>query len=194
MEDLPQEFLLENYSMNIEFLENKTGEITAGTYLLSIAEIVNSAQEIGTGALLNVNNYILGLIWGNDSIYLFDSHSKDQYGNISSSGTAVLLKFDTLFSLENYVKSVYYNTYPLTLYFQVQFMKVHCAENAKNAIKSLLKKERLSARRERDLNTRKRKYHDDPEKKNERQLEKDIMIKKKPQNSIKRKVILKIGN
>ena len=57
-------------------------------------------------------------------------------------------------------------------------MKVHCTENAKNAIKSLLKKERLSARRERDLNTRKRKYHDDPQKK-ERQLEKDIMIKKK---------------
>ena len=31
--------------MNVEFLENKTGEITAGAYLLSnsIAEIVNSA-------------------------------------------------------------------------------------------------------------------------------------------------------
>ena len=43
VEDLPQEFLLENYSMNVEFLENKTGEITAGSYMLSIAEIVNSA-------------------------------------------------------------------------------------------------------------------------------------------------------
>ena len=114
VEDLPQEFLLENYSMNVEFLENKAGEITAGAYLLSIVEIVNSAQQIGTGALLIVNNYILGLIWENDSIYLFDSHSKDQYGNISSSDTAFLLKFDTLFSLENYIKSVYYNTYPLT--------------------------------------------------------------------------------
>ena len=108
--------------------------------MLSIAEIVNIAQQIGAGAPFIVNNYILGLIWGNDSIYLFDSHSKDQYGNISSSGTAVLQKFDTLFSLENYIKSVYYNTYPLTLYFQVQFMKLHCTENAKNAIESLLKK------------------------------------------------------
>ena len=36
VEDLPQEFLLENYSMNVEFVENKTGEITAGAYLLSI--------------------------------------------------------------------------------------------------------------------------------------------------------------
>ena len=36
------------------------------------------------GVLLIVNNYILGLIWGNDSIYLFDSHSKDENDNVSS--------------------------------------------------------------------------------------------------------------
>ena len=36
MEDLPQEFLEENYSINVEFLENKTREITAGAYLISI--------------------------------------------------------------------------------------------------------------------------------------------------------------
>ena len=27
------------------------------------------------------NNYILGLVWENDSKYLFDSHSKDENGN-----------------------------------------------------------------------------------------------------------------
>ena len=64
MEDLPQEFLIENSSVNVEFLVNKTGEITAGAYLLSIKETVNSVQQIRTGALLIVNNYILGLIWG----------------------------------------------------------------------------------------------------------------------------------
>ena len=91
----------------MEFLENKTGETTAGAYLLSVAEIVNSVQHIGTSALLIVNNYILGLIWGNDSIYLFNSHSKDENRNLSSFGTAVLLKFDTLYSLENSIQSVY---------------------------------------------------------------------------------------
>ena len=53
------------FSVNVDFLEKKTGEITAGSYLLSIAESVNSFQHIRTGALLIVNNYILGLIWGN---------------------------------------------------------------------------------------------------------------------------------
>ena len=67
--------------------------------MISIAEIVNCVQQIGAGALLIVKNYTLGLIWGNGSIYLFDSHIKDKNGNLSSSGTAVLLKFDTLYSL-----------------------------------------------------------------------------------------------
>ena len=101
------------------FLENKAGEITARAYLISISEIVNGVQQFGAGALLIAKNYILGLIWRNDSIYLFDSHSKDENGNISSFVTAVLLNFDTLYSLENCVRSVCYNTFLLTLYFQV---------------------------------------------------------------------------
>ena len=98
-------------------------------------------------------------------LYLFDSHRKDENGNLSSFGTAVLLKFHTLYSLENYVKLVYCNTFPLTLYFHVQFVKVHCTATAKNAIKSELKKERLLERQEKDLLAKKRKYHDNTEKK-----------------------------
>ena len=41
-----------------------------------------------------------------------------------SSGTAVLLKFDILHSFENYIRSAYYKTFPLTMYFQVQFITV----------------------------------------------------------------------
>ena len=164
IEDLPQEFLVENVSVNVKFLENKTGEVTAGAYLTSISEIGNGVRQIGAGALVIVNNYILGLIWGNHSIYIFNSHSKDENGNLSSSGTAVLLKFDMLYSLENYVRSVYDNIFPPILYFQLQLKKVHCTATAKNAIKSILKKERLSAKWEKNLLAKKRKY-DNPVKK-----------------------------
>ena len=50
-------------------------EITAGAYLISISEIVNSVQKIGASAVLITNNYILGLILGNDSIYPLVSQS-----------------------------------------------------------------------------------------------------------------------
>ena len=77
-------------------------------YLLSITEIECDCQQIGTGALLIINNYILGLLCGNQCFFLFDSLRKDEIGRISATGTAVLLKFDLLQSLENYKKSVYY--------------------------------------------------------------------------------------
>ena len=60
----------------MEFLEFKTEGTAAEAYLLSSVEIVNNVQQLGTGALLIVNNDILGLLWCIDSIYLFDSHSR----------------------------------------------------------------------------------------------------------------------
>ena len=44
MEDLQQEFLVENPSINVEFWENITGEITAGAYVIIVWEIVNVVQ------------------------------------------------------------------------------------------------------------------------------------------------------
>ena len=56
IEDLPQKFLIEDFAVNVQFLENKAGKIKAWAYLLSIVELVNSAQEIGTRTLLIVDN------------------------------------------------------------------------------------------------------------------------------------------
>lgn len=60
------------------------------------------------GALLIASNYILGLIRGSNSIYLFDLHNNENV-NSSNSGIAVFLIFNTSYSLENYIQSVYYN-------------------------------------------------------------------------------------
>ena len=78
------------------------------------------------------------------------------------SGNSMLRRW---YLLENCINSVYYDTYPLTLYIQVQFIKVHCSPSTKNAIECTLKKERLLARCKRDLNVKKRKYHEDTERK-----------------------------
>ena len=59
----------------------------------------------------------------------------------------------------------------------MQFINVHCSANIKTAIKCALKKEQLSARRGIDLDTKKRKYHNDPQKK--RDAAKEIYKNKK---------------
>ena len=53
---------MENYWINVEFVNNTTGEITAGTYLAFTTKIVSDCQQIGTGALLIISNYMLGLL------------------------------------------------------------------------------------------------------------------------------------
>lgn len=65
IENLPQDFVMEEFLINVEFLKNKTEEITAGIYLLPTAQIVNVAQQVGTRALLIVNNYIFEPNLGN---------------------------------------------------------------------------------------------------------------------------------
>ena len=185
MEDLPQEFFIKNSSINIEVLNIRTGEITAGAYLVSITEIVSDCQQIGTGARLIINNYILGVLWENQYFFLFDSHSKDEIGRMSAAGTVVSLKFDSLRSLENYIKSVYYSNYPTTLYFQVQFLKLKCTDNANSAIKNALKKERKKSTL--------LKYHQGPEKKCKK-LKRDIIEIHSQEDSIKKGNIRKILN
>lgn len=59
--------MVENCSINVEFLENETGENTAGVYLLSIGEIKNGVLQIGSGPILIINSCNLPIIWGNDS-------------------------------------------------------------------------------------------------------------------------------
>ena len=48
--------------------------------------------------------------FGEKTVYLFDSHSKDDEGNISQNGTAALIKFETLDGLEDCIKLIYYSS------------------------------------------------------------------------------------
>lgn len=144
--------------------------------MLSVAETVNGVQQIVTSALLAVKIYILGLIWGIDSLYLFNSHSKEKNDNLWSSGLEIVLKVDILLSLENYIRSAYYSAYPITLYFQLHFMKIHRIVNAKCVIEySLIK--RLSANRQRDLNLQKENIMEIQKRKG-RQWKGDMMTKR----------------
>ena len=88
---------------------NRTEEITAESYPVSITKIMSDCQQIGTGALLIINNNISGLLWGNLCIFFqFYSQTIAEIERMSATGTTILLKTDSLESLENYTKSVYY--------------------------------------------------------------------------------------
>ena len=71
--------------------------------------------------------------------YLFDSHCKDYEGNISQNGNFILMKFENLDDLQDYIKLIYYSSqHHKTLYFQMQFISIRCSKNLRESIKSEL--------------------------------------------------------
>ena len=111
-------------------------------------------KQIGTGALLVINNYILGLLWGDQSFFLFDSFvffdslRKDKIRRISPTCRAILIKLDSLQSLENCIKPVYYSNYlHSTSYFLIDSLlpsttfktKMYRQQKKYNLIKNTLK-------------------------------------------------------
>ena len=70
VDDFPQNCKIENVSMNLNYLENKTDEIVFNAYLISISEIVSSCSSKGNGALLFINAYTLAILWGRDFFFL----------------------------------------------------------------------------------------------------------------------------
>ena len=80
-------------------------------------------------------------------LFVFDSRSKENNDNIPAAGTAALLKFESLSLLENYITSVYYANYPMTVISNsIHSGKLYCR----------CKKEDLELYEK----TMKRKYHD----------------------------------
>ena len=106
VEELPTKIEVYSHSIDIALLENRTGEITSSIYMTSTGDIVGNCSNLGNGALLMINGYALGVIWGKNRFFVFDSHSKNSSGNICQNGTSVLLKFETLSKLQEYVKDI----------------------------------------------------------------------------------------
>ena len=69
-----------------------------------------------------VNGFTLGIIWNNNSFYLLDSQTKNSSGNPAIDGTAVLLKFNSLLHIDEYIKKMYHEKQPISVYFQIQFL------------------------------------------------------------------------
>ena len=121
VEDLPTKIDIYSHSIAVALLENRTAKISS-TYLTSTGDIIGNCSSLGNGALLIINGYSLGVIWGKNCFFIFDLHSKNSSSNIFQNGTLVLLKFETLSKLQEYVKDIYYvGLKHETLYFQIQF-------------------------------------------------------------------------
>ena len=105
-------FLLENSLIDVNFFEKRTVEVTAGAYLVSVTEIISSCQQVDSGALSSLLITMFCGYYGKTSASLCLIRTLTMKMTIYH----LQVKFESLPSLENYIISVYYVNYPMSLY------------------------------------------------------------------------------
>ena len=105
-------FLLENSLIDVNFFEKRTVEVTARAYLVSVTEIISSCQQVDSGALSSLLITMFCGCYGKTSASLCLIRTLTMKMTIYH----LQVKFESLPSLENYIISVYYVNYPMSLY------------------------------------------------------------------------------
>ena len=67
--------------------------------------------------------FSFAVIWSENGCYLFDSHSRDITGFPSPIGTSVILKFGSVYEVQEYIREVYLApTSNISKYYQIQYL------------------------------------------------------------------------
>ena len=67
--------------------------------------------------------FSFAVIWSENGCYFFDSHSRDINGFPSPVGTSVLLKFGSVYEVQEYIREVYLaKASKMSQYYQIQYL------------------------------------------------------------------------
>ena len=83
-------------------------EYDVGTGAISIYDALDTGMQISDYLLCTVNDMTFAIIHINDMYYILDSHSRDVQGNIATYGSAVLLQFNDISSMLEYLHRIYF--------------------------------------------------------------------------------------
>ena len=95
---------------------------------------------------LHVVDLVLPQLWCVNSIFLFDSHSRNIDGFNDPNGRAVLFKFRTMMPLKNFIKSFFENCTGVSLETQhdLKYIGKQISNNLKEEILQSLQRKRKS--------------------------------------------------
>ena len=106
-DELPRHFFLfESQAVHVVFKENKVGALNSQSVPGSILD--RNVSSDSNGLLLLLDDKCLSILWTKRFYFLFDSHSKNEKGEINPEGYSILLKLSTL-SVGS--RSVFYTLY-----------------------------------------------------------------------------------
>ena len=144
-DDVPSTFNLGDCAVELEKSERSSGYLNR--------ESMNFIQFISpfTNGLFIAGGLTTGFMFQNQNVYIFDSHSRNSQGFVCPEGTAVLLKFDSLFKAQEYIK--YFFLHQLgysSIGYEYQLFKSNVSQSAIDYIKNSRLKENKKAVKSRE--------------------------------------------
>ena len=101
-----------------------------------------SPSEKGNGAIFTCAGFSVAVLWTQDHFYVFDSHSRKGKGFHDPNGKAILLKFCSITSVNNYLKVFYSSIVSLDTQYDLQYVSIDIDRNSINEIKVKLQRKR----------------------------------------------------
>ena len=96
-DELPKQITLFETNVNIDFLTNTYGVL----YDCNLPGFLfKNAPSNADGLLLIIKGLCISVTWTKKHYFLFDSHSKNEFGKSCPNGSSLLLKFSSRKSLE----------------------------------------------------------------------------------------------
>ena len=101
-----------------------------------------SPSEKGNGVIFTCAGFSVAVLWTQDYFYVFDSHSRNSKGFHDPNGKAILLKFCSITSVNNYLKVFYSSIVSLDTQYDLQYVSIDIDRNSINEIKVKLQRKR----------------------------------------------------
>ena len=93
-----------------------------------------------------LGGFSFSIIWSKNSVFLFDSHSRDENGGFVSNGCSVLLSFRYLNDVQYYIHAVYSKQLPNfpEIQYEIQYIRVATDVNLSAILDSINKMKKTS--------------------------------------------------
>ena len=143
--DLPETVCVNGTDLQITKLDNYHGCLCTGLNFISNVHV--STEIKGNGLILIFNGYSICILWNKAHFFLFDPHSRDSRGSVTSDGTSVLLKFRSMRAIEHYLLEMFGGHDNSSLLIDLQYIKVSSAESSIDFQQNLVDKVRSCKRK-----------------------------------------------
>ena len=121
--DLPNIFPIFESDVKITFLENKYG-VLKNIFIPRFLSTSNNSKA--DGLLFFIKSICVAIIPKKNSVYLFDSHSRNSFGKPTPDGFASVMKFKNKKDLEMYLHSTYVDQTQQNIkeQFEIQYISI----------------------------------------------------------------------